>query len=621
MGTTRMPTPIRPKKANGREQSVYWIRKKVPKRYRALVGKTEVWRSLKTIDRRTANERVAVASAELEREWARLTLEAARGSKDSSGGTRLTHQDLFAIQRETHIRIRDAHVAEPGTGFAALRWHALAAEPDNPDDEEALDIWARELLTRELGEPPTDALVEKFKPLLIGAKKGGYGDIVRASRGDYKENGKLDELPKTRTKPKVDIMEAFELYCSQPRIKGGLDGPTAKRWRPVIDRFVNWIGHRDLARVTQLDAVRWRDYMLSQGIAAKAVRDVWLAAPRSVASHMLNALRLDTNPFAGIKVEGVKAWKEDDERGFDPDQVLAILSATVATPSHLISKEMKAARRWVPWICAYSGARVNEITSLFPFDVQQIMKHWCFVLRPEVTKGKRLRRVPIHRHLIEQGFLKYVEERRRMGKPLFYEPARARGGKEANPQWQKVAERLGKWVHESLKVTDVQPNHGWRHLWREIVRGTRMKPELCDYMCGHEGKSGTGARYGKRKVPVLAKEMALFPRFKVSALNRPPAPHKRTRRTRAQIAADCQHRPASGACESGVVRSRMHHTSSRSQRNRVALGDGIGLSLHLAPSVVRRTKPHFDPGVTAQPMSLKRSLIEQQHRLGQPPAR
>jgi integrase len=278
--------------------------------------------------------------------------------------------------------------------------------------------------------------------------------------------------------------------------------------------------------------------MLSQGIAPKAVRDVWLAAPRSVATHMLNALRLEINPFAGIRVEGVKAWKEDDERGFDPEQALTILSATVAKPSHLISPEMKAARRWVPWICAYTGARVNEITSLLPSDVQQIVKHWCFVLRPEVTKGKRLRRVPIHKHLVEQCFLQYVDERRKIGKPLFYEPARARGGKGSNPQWQKVAERLGEWVRESLKVTDVQPNHGWRHLWREIVRGTKMKPELCDYMCGHESKSGTGARYGKRKVPVLAKEMSLFPRFKVPTLNRPPAPLKRTRRTRVQIAAD-----------------------------------------------------------------------------------
>jgi hypothetical protein len=54
-----------------------------------------------------------------------------------------------------------------------------------------------------------------------------------------------------------------------------------------------------------------------------------------------------------------------------------------------------------------------------------------------------------------------------------------------------------------------------------------MKAELVDYMVGHESKSGTGARYGKRQVVVLAQQMALFPRFKVPAINRPPAPHKR----------------------------------------------------------------------------------------------
>jgi hypothetical protein len=541
MGTTRMPTPIRPKKANGREQNVYWIRKKVPKRYRTVVGKSEVWRSLKTTDRRTANIRIAVVSDELEREWAALALAAKLGSKDSPEKTRLTHQDLYAIQREVHIGIRDAHKAEPGTGFAAMRLAASLhwdEHSSTADDEEQLDRSAREILTREGGGQPTDAQVEKFKPLLLEARREAIRDIARIRVGDYEENSKLAKLPRERTKPKVDIMGAFELYCSQPRIKGGLDGPTAKRWRPVIARFIEWIKHRDLARVTPQDAVRWRDHMISQGIAPKAVRDVWLAAPRSVATHMVNALRLDLNPFVGIKVEGVKAWKEDDERGFDPEQALTILSATVATPSHLISAEMKAARRWVPWICCYTGARVNEITSLLPSDVQQILGHWCFVLRPEITKGKRLRRVPVHKHLREQKIFEYVEQRRKAGKPLFYEPSRARGGKGANPQWHKVAERLGEWVRESLKVTDVQPNHGWRHLWREIVRGTKMKPELCDYMCGHEGKSGTGARYGKRKVPVLAKEMALFPRFKVPALNRPSTPLKRTRRTRVQIAGD-----------------------------------------------------------------------------------
>lgn len=535
MGTIKMPTPMRPKKANGERQNVFWIRKKVPRRYRALVGKTEVWRSLKTTDRRTANARIAVASEQLEREWAELAAGVRRGPGGGAAETRLTHQDLFAIQRETHIAIRNASIAEPSR-FGSPRWRVPAREPVDADDQEALDLAAREILAEEGGRPPTDEQVEAFKPLLLKARQGALADLARAARGDYSDSGELEKLP-PRTKPKVDIVEAFELYCSQPRIKGGLKGPTAKRWRPVVERFVEWIKHRDLTRVTPQDAVRWRDHMLAQGISPKAVRDVWLAAPRSIATHMLNALRLDTNPFAGIKVEGVKAWKEDDERGFDPEQALAILSATVATPSHLISLEMKAARRWVPWVCAYTGARVNEITSLLPSDIQKISGIWCFVLRPELTKGKRLRRVPIHKHLCEQKFLEYVEERRRIGKPLFYDPARARGGNGANPQWQKVAERLAEWVHKTLKVTDVQPNHGWRHLWREIVRGTAMKPELCDYICGHESKSGTGARYGKRKIPVLDKEMSLFPRFNVPALDRPAAAHKRTRRTAEQIAA------------------------------------------------------------------------------------
>jgi hypothetical protein len=67
-------------------------------------------------------------------------------------------------------------------------------------------------------------------------------------------------------------------------------------------------------------------------------------------------------------------------------------------------------------------------------------------LRLEINPlGKRLRLVPVHKHLLEQKFIDYVEQRRKAGKPLFYEPSHARGGKGANPQWHKVAERLGEW--------------------------------------------------------------------------------------------------------------------------------------------------------------------------------
>ncbi len=87
----------------------------MPARYRALVGRTEIWLSLKTTDRRTANARIAVVSDDLERGWGNLAAEANHRPKAE---IRLTHQDLHALQRETHVAIRDARIADP-RGFGS----------------------------------------------------------------------------------------------------------------------------------------------------------------------------------------------------------------------------------------------------------------------------------------------------------------------------------------------------------------------------------------------------------------------------------------------------------------------------------------------------------------------
>jgi hypothetical protein len=50
------------------------------------------------------------------------------------------------------------------------------------------------------------------------------------------------------------------------------------------------------------------------------------------------------------------------EKGFDGKET--ILSATLSKFSDNANAETAAARRWVPSICAYTGARVNEITPL-----------------------------------------------------------------------------------------------------------------------------------------------------------------------------------------------------------------------------------------------------------------
>jgi hypothetical protein len=53
------------------------------------------------------------------------------------------------------------------------------------------------------------------------------------------------------------------------------------------------------------------------------------------------------------------------------------------------------------------------------------------VIKPSLEKTAQWRIVPIHSHVIEQGFLAHVEQRRKLNKPVFYDSARSRGGNRA----------------------------------------------------------------------------------------------------------------------------------------------------------------------------------------------
>jgi hypothetical protein len=200
---------------------------------------------------------------------------------------------------------------------------------------------------------------------------------------------------------------------------------------------------------------------------------------------------------------------------------------------------MRAARRWLPWLCAYSGARVNELTSLRPDDIPAGKTIPCMVIKPSLEKTAQWRVVPIHSHVAAQGgFMDYVEERRKLNKPLFYDPDRSRGGKPGNPQFKKVAERIGEWIR-GLEIIPlgVKPNHAWRHLFKSVARDVGMDREVEGFITGHRPKnSNAGNDYGDRWIKTMSAEIEKYPRFRIAALTTPPAPHKRHRRSDAEVA-------------------------------------------------------------------------------------
>jgi hypothetical protein len=102
--------------------------------------------------------------------------------------------------------------------------------------------------------------------------------------------------------------------------------------------------------------IGWKNALLAGGLSNITVRDVYLGAVRATLQYGADQSRLPDNPAAGVKIRVKKALRERD-KGFDQGEALKILTATRSAPSANISVEMAAALRWVPWMCAYSGAR------------------------------------------------------------------------------------------------------------------------------------------------------------------------------------------------------------------------------------------------------------------------
>src|SRR5260370_31942487 len=132
-----MPDPVRKKitkkKGGGVKSDVWWLRKKVPERYRDIVGRREVWRSLKETNFKAAVVECNKLSLDLDKEWEdRLRAAQAAGRTVAAPSARtMTDWDLRGLQRVVHELGRETQIRNPP---AAPRWglgHHLPDEEEN----------------------------------------------------------------------------------------------------------------------------------------------------------------------------------------------------------------------------------------------------------------------------------------------------------------------------------------------------------------------------------------------------------------------------------------------------------------------------------------------------------
>lgn len=485
-----------------RNGGVYYTRMVVPPRLRPIIKKTDLGRSLGTKDRAEAKR---LLPAWLEEAQSILAAAEAELARKNTASARVTDHLLSQEQAEWEAE-------------NAQYWAEIDAEDKAKD--EAAEAFKKRLQRPEdqlTGDEAAAARLLKEAKLERNRYRERYQRRKQRDKpGQNTNRREPDFWLRTPASPAVTITGMFEGYAAQD----GSKPETIRQWRAIINHLIAFTGRDDAKALALADLVRWREHLLKEPIkgdrprSAKTINDSYLTAANVVLSYGVNQLLITANPASGLAKVRVPKAPKLRERDFTNAERKAILSAALVPASGKLSAQRKLARRWVPWLCAYTGARVNEMTQVRKDDVRQIEGVWTVHITPEAggTKTNEARTVPLHEHLVEQGFLDAIKDK--PDGPLFYNPdpmaTSARG------QHKQVGTFLAGWFRNKVGIADeaIMPNHAWRHTFKGICLEVGIEERAADYMQGHAPK-GQGRRYGPNTIPALATQLAKFPRFEV----------------------------------------------------------------------------------------------------------
>jgi integrase len=268
---------------------------------------------------------------------------------------------------------------------------------------------------------------------------------------------------------------------------------TFDQFKGTLEAFAAHIAPRHLGQATRDDVVSWKASLQAAGRKPSTI-GTYMTRVKTVLAHAVGEGLIPGNPFDGVRKPTAKAKKGTGRRPFTPAEAVTLLTAARSRSGYL---------RWVPWLMAFTGARVSEVSQPMVADLQSEDGVHFLVVTEEQDEGEEAtrslktdasrRRLPIHPKLIAEGFLAYAEGLPKDG-PLFPDIGLDRYGRRGSI----AANTLRHWV-ERLGITDprIAPNHSWRHRMKDLLRNSGAPPDVQDAILGHEAGRNAGDNYGE----------------------------------------------------------------------------------------------------------------------------
>lgn len=478
---------------------MYWLRKRVPGDLQDMLGKREEKRSLKTKNATEAKARIAQALSELEARWANLKrgtvalteVEAHKLAQPVFDRWIQMHKDNPGEQRtwNTEIGVQGVWAPEPSIYPA----HLIPAYMRVPFLQEQCFQTADDLLGN-AGLTVDETSRKRLARAVSAAMHRASLELEQMALGgpSVPANIHIGAAPSRQGSYRgVPLRELLDGWAKEKK-------PAKKTlydWTRLVGQLEQFLGHSDAVRIKSSDLNGWKAALIEKGLRPKTIRDGKVAPVRAILQWGVDNDRLASNPASRVTLD-VKQRAGERKRGYTDEEAAKILRAA--------RNQSDEALRWIPWLCAYSGARIAEVSQLRKEDILKSENIWCVRVSPEAGSIKTVsseRLVPLHSAVLKRGFLDFVKSSK--PGPLFarLKPDKfgSRGG-----TGTKV---LGRWVR-SLGIADprISPSHSWRHRFKTLSRRHALSSDIVDVIVGH-GKKSVGDTYGDFPVAVLKREI------------------------------------------------------------------------------------------------------------------
>lgn len=353
----------------------------------------------------------------------------------------------------------------------------------------------------------------------------------------------LDKTEKNGSKsPSVEgkgplLSELLVDYCKSEEVK--LNGDlsrlkTVDGYALAFNRLIEVIGDVPVGTVTRQNIMKFRDTLLKMPKSKKSeVRDMSVEDQvryaennglellstssvnksiryvSAVFGYAVESEFIDASPTRDVRKIQAKKVTEAEElyRGYSREEVSTIFSHSLFNDASC-KKTHGWASYWVPLLCRYTGARLNEIGQLRKSDIGEKDGIPVIIVRRgegrSVKTDSSVRLIPIHSHIIDLGFLDFVNDCKT---DLIFP-------KVPLDKYGKAGTALSKWWGKLVRDQGVDPKapaHEFRHTIKTELRDIGVNERAIDLITGHAALT-VGGSYGSVSLSTRKNELdKLYP--------------------------------------------------------------------------------------------------------------